>query len=597
MQRQTPVTSSWNLDSDEIASVTSEDLHENRPNRWIGAKSSWRHLTAEERQLWRSMQQLQGQDLAVHLYDAFALRSCRDPETLRGLTVRTDTGDEVVWAPPKIWTAWPLREHKVPQQSLIPRQNDEDDGFTYRKPEARLPRSELQEELGATILRLAKQRFSKRRWAADEASSDAERVGQADPLTQSSDMSGHEAPDLDSDRMQVDHATDRSCQDEGSSQRAKRRKRESSRTFRPVVSADDDRSYKLLDPCVGHILSRVDRILTILHNARVAGVSHLSDSSTGSDSDSQSSRKRRRGRGRLRRTSLPRERDTSNSVSSPGGGGDGGGGAAGPRRRGRPRKVHIPRDGETLEEMQIRVAREGHRRLPVTQKDRDRAFEEWLRKSDDSKSAHAEEMKQLVVAPEEVASNKESEDGYSTAATTRSHTNIDKKLRRWGLRDWSDVVGAAALAGFPEDVVRRTTRRCARLFGEGMVIRRLEETPLTRGRDLAVVDFEYRPERIAPFTSTSPGAAGPTGARAPGDYYDDLSHDDDDDDSPAPTLQQRRLASLASTPSPRGRRSRTQRPALLEGAVAASSGGSGEGERVGAGDDHDAGSYGGDEAD
>lgn len=80
----------WDLDSDEIASVTSEDLHNNRPNRWTGPKSTWRTLTKEERTVWQSMRQLADQDLATHLYDAFALkRQGRDPATAAGLTVKT----------------------------------------------------------------------------------------------------------------------------------------------------------------------------------------------------------------------------------------------------------------------------------------------------------------------------------------------------------------------------------------------------------------------------------------------------------------------------------------------------------------------------
>lgn len=89
MERAPPSTN-WDLESDEIASVTSEDLHANRSNRWTGPNPSWRTLTAEERLLWRSMQQLHNQDLALHLYDAFALkRAGRDGGTARSLTIRT----------------------------------------------------------------------------------------------------------------------------------------------------------------------------------------------------------------------------------------------------------------------------------------------------------------------------------------------------------------------------------------------------------------------------------------------------------------------------------------------------------------------------
>ena len=90
MEQEQPTTTNWDLDTDEIASVASEDLYENRPNRWTGPKSTWREFTKEERLLWRSMQQLVDRDLAVQLYDAFALkRQGRDQTTAQSLAVRT----------------------------------------------------------------------------------------------------------------------------------------------------------------------------------------------------------------------------------------------------------------------------------------------------------------------------------------------------------------------------------------------------------------------------------------------------------------------------------------------------------------------------
>jgi hypothetical protein len=89
----------WDLDSDEIASIASDELHENRPNRWTGPKSTWRHLTEEERMLWRSMKQLQDEDLSVHLYNAFALkRRAANPETAQELATTT-----VSFAPYNLW--------------------------------------------------------------------------------------------------------------------------------------------------------------------------------------------------------------------------------------------------------------------------------------------------------------------------------------------------------------------------------------------------------------------------------------------------------------------------------------------------------------
>ncbi|UNI23426.1 hypothetical protein JDV02_009244 [Purpureocillium takamizusanense] len=600
----------WDLDSDEIASVASEDLYRNRPNRWTGPKSSWRALTAEERHLWRSMRQLEHQDLAVHLYDAFALkRQGRDPATARMLTIQADNGNESVWAPPKQWTAWPLREKNVPQEHLVRRQDDEAEQFTIRREEIKaLPSADLQDELGAAILRLAKERFRKRkRWqlpvrasieseasppgpvqrefddddgGKQEDENEEEEEGASMPSSPPRPTMKHESGDDSTNMMQLD--SDGSAQGDASTRQSKRSKGpKEERTYEPMVSTNDELSYALLQPSVRHILSQLDKTLQVLHNARVAGLCYLSDSPSDSDSDSQAgittvttaaATPRKRSRGRPR--SIPRPGTASD-------------GAVTPRtsRRGRPRKVHVPREGETEDEMRLRVARESHRRLPCTPSDRDAAFEEWLRQGDErierrrtrsleTAKAEAEaeveaEGAQSTSAPEDTEAQDGSptggEDSYhydsDAAPGRRRHrpddgdgnddddegsSNLDRKIRRWGLRDWSDVVGAAALAGFPEDVIKRTTRRCADLFGETMVIRRLDEVPASRGPP-GFHTVEYRPERIRLSSSSPPGAASSAAVAA--------ASSSSSDEQVRPTLRQRRLASLASSPShtPRGR--------------------------------------------
>ncbi len=49
------------------------------------------------------------------------------------------------------------------------------------------------------------------------------------------------------------------------------------------------------------------------------------------------------------------------------------------------------------------------------------------------------------------------------------------------LRDWRNVLGAAALAGFPPQAVDRAARRCADLFGQSMELRTLTEGPVGQG--------------------------------------------------------------------------------------------------------------------
>jgi hypothetical protein len=90
MSRKTPADEWGDLDSDDIASVASDELHAHRPNRWTGAPSTWRNLTKDERMLWQSVARLRNEDLGVHLYNAFALkRQAKEPEGRKLLTVVT----------------------------------------------------------------------------------------------------------------------------------------------------------------------------------------------------------------------------------------------------------------------------------------------------------------------------------------------------------------------------------------------------------------------------------------------------------------------------------------------------------------------------
>ena len=74
------------LDTEEIASIASDELHEIRPNRWRGAKSTWRSLTNEETSMWAAIQRLEDQDLGIHLYNAFALKKrAKDPITAQDM--------------------------------------------------------------------------------------------------------------------------------------------------------------------------------------------------------------------------------------------------------------------------------------------------------------------------------------------------------------------------------------------------------------------------------------------------------------------------------------------------------------------------------
>ncbi|KAG8674754.1 hypothetical protein FPOAC2_00790 [Fusarium poae] len=458
----------WELDSDEIASIASEDLHAHRPNRWTGPKSTWRTLTEEDRLVWQSMKQVQDQDLAVHLYDAFALkRQGQNEATSQNLIVKTESGQDGVWAPPKLWTAWPLKHKYVHTQRLVDGQHDEDDRFTFRRQEEILPSTELEEEISATILRTAKRRFRRKKSRAAKQSVE-------DSLPQSIE-SGGSTPNVlsreSSAKPDTEEEDEKMVLDYGEAKPTRQRK--NPKTYEPVESTNDEASYALLRPSTRHILSKLDNALLILQNSREAGMNYVSDSSTEEESDNHSQSGQRKSRGRPRKIT---PEIASSASTSPAHGGK-------TSRRGRPRKIHVPLDGETQEEMAQRIARESHRKMPITTEDRDAAFEEWVRKGDE-----------IIERERSLSIKRARSQGTETGDESASGTNADRKRARLGLRDWSDVLGAAALAGFSGDVIARTARRCADLFGEGMVVRTLNEVPATQ--DKGTTSIEYRPEPV-----------------------------------------------------------------------------------------------------
>ncbi|KAG6180210.1 hypothetical protein E4U10_007601 [Claviceps purpurea] len=597
------------LDSDDIASVMSEDLYENRPNRWTGPRSTWRALVREERMLWRSMQQVVDQDLAVHLYNAFALkRRDLDARTAQGLTMKLGNGQEAIWAPPKVWTAWPLQERQVPPEGLFKEAEDEAEAFTLRRQETKLPSSELQEELGATILRMAKERFRRRQQQRQQREQEREqrqreRLRRQQQMSRSSSIApsietpsrpvslkfeesedetflsslppGRTGSSDDDEKVKLSWTSDDEYNDDDAdgdqegNEGSQPDPESPTQDYEPAVATDDQLSQQLLRPSIRHILTQLDRTLTVLHNSRVAGQIHIFDSSDSSmedDSDAAPAR----GRGRPRRMPQPGTRDTPPAAAAAKT-------AASPqRRRGRPPKVRVPLEGETMEEMQFRLARQSHRRLPVTEKDKEAAFLAWLEEGDQQmmREAQTQNQESPPLREQEPASPSSSHGGASPPSQPG---NMQRRLRKWGLRDWSDVLGAASLAGFSPDVIARSTRRCASLFNQGMSMRTLNEQPLSRGPGLTTT--EYRPKPVDTKirgraqgqglgNSVSPSSSSSAAAAAAALFSTDSDSDGDIDsesDTSGATLRSRKgvfsrsSVPLDSSPIRSRGRSRTRR--------------------------------------
>ncbi|OJZ87292.1 hypothetical protein ASPFODRAFT_159845 [Aspergillus luchuensis CBS 106.47] len=267
--------------------------HSYRPNRFRGPESTWRRLTAEERQNAQALEDIRARDLAAHLYNAYALR-VRAREIARRAT---ETNDQLLdemdtFAPPKRWTAWPLPSAEVPRPDEEVRKSL-DDAWTLRMQPDPRPSAELEESIMAFMLRTAKERFMAREWDYDSK-----------PFT------SHRRK-----RSASQHET----QDESTAWESEREGADGV-PLRPTVQTDDDKSRRQLRPLTRNILSRFDDLLLGLHRARKGGVaaddSSASDWQTDTESvmsgssprkrkvNSQRDRSLSRGRKRTRRSSF-----------------------------------------------------------------------------------------------------------------------------------------------------------------------------------------------------------------------------------------------------------------------------------------------------
>ena len=469
----------WDKDTAEIQSLDSDELHETRPNRWAGSASTWTTVTARDRGVYAALEGQRRADLAVHLYNAAALQRRRlqvviyisiflslyisrvvvaECVALRGVAGEKDArGRE--WSPGATWTAWPMRAREVPDDGLMARAADASGEGSAGVGMERWSTAKLEEEVSATILRYAKEKFLRR--------------GRGEPEDDGKDESQQRRQRGIMESIEAVDDTGGSSSSSSSSVKGGERKEGEEETggagSTPVPIADDEYSYALLRPASRRILTRLDDTLTILHNARVAGLQGASESSTDThDNDDEETEadgggkpRAQNKRGRPRRASPSRMQQRQRD----------------PRKGGRPRKVHVPREGETYRDMAIRIARESKRRLPTFYGD----------------GAQTEE---------DVRRRKERPRSESRASSATSKQDTEEGLARWALRDWRDVLGAAAMAGFAPSVIKRAAQRCATLFGQPMSIHTLPEQPAGPGAAGMMQTSTYTPSTLAAPSSS-----------------------------------------------------------------------------------------------
>ncbi|KAJ5610529.1 hypothetical protein N7510_007248 [Penicillium lagena] len=242
-------------------------LGSTRPNRWMGSRSTYKRVTANDRGAADSIIRNRARDLASHLYNAHAIRKRMDKQTSLNI---------------KRWVAWPMPAEKVPRVGEFIH-NHLDDPETWRMPPDPRLSAELEESIMAVMTRTAKERFQAREWDLTE-------------VKKSVDYDGK----MDSDPEDDDEIP-----------------------LRPVVLADDDQTRQHLRPLSRKVISRLDRVLVGLHQSMKGKIGEGSSSESSSDADSvisqasksvrSTSRSRSRGRKRARRNLRPEQPSGSRS--------------------------------------------------------------------------------------------------------------------------------------------------------------------------------------------------------------------------------------------------------------------------------------------
>ncbi|KAK0734796.1 hypothetical protein B0T26DRAFT_631486 [Lasiosphaeria miniovina] len=443
----------WDLDTDEIRSLDSEELHERRPNRWTGAPSTWASWTRQDRKTHAALETATAQDLAVHLYNAAALKRGR-----RGQQDEDEDRRRGKWVGER-WTAWPLPADEVPSDELLPRTLDKHQRATFRCPSPGFPGSHLEEEVSATMLRFAKERFLRRGLRSQEApavgSVETSDEGEAKDEDEGEAKDEDEGEAKDEDEDEDEEAEDEEGEDEDQEE-VESRPPSRAPAYTVVPSADDAQSYALLRPASRRILAKLDETLTILHNARASRPRSGDEDGTETDASPI-----KRGK-RSTRHATPKRKTGPAPIQQP------------PKGRvGRPRKAVIPLEGETEQDMLVRVARERKQRLPDFYHEKKEAEREAALRASTEQSRSA--------SPDSRASSRSgvaSRGSASRASSVLSDQSIvEGRVRKCLPRDWHHVMGAAAMAGFSPAVITRATQRCATLFGQGMTMHTLLEQP------------------------------------------------------------------------------------------------------------------------
>jgi hypothetical protein len=458
--------------------------------RFQGGHAIWRSYTAADRQIVESLEQIQNNDLAAHLYNAHALRRRvrRPKEGLAGLKdwqsgehwlkrgtelSYTDVSGEMQTnlVPSKDWTSWPLPPAKIPRTSkqtgLSTARSNKHEDWAIGAAETHNVGDEMRDELLATFLRLAKERWNTRE-AVDEPARKENHTTQSRSRSRSKSVKSARSQ-RSASRADVNmkddgdlKTADQDSEDEDEEtlghiiSRKRGRAAQPETILKPTFLADDERALKVLEPTIASVMGKLDELAIAVRRTR------LNHFGRGADSDKSSHSEFTSAAESSERTTRPSSRVRTESRAS---------------------STHSTRPAS-----RATSARAHHTELKTRLND-------YISISDGGSNSDAG----INAAHKPVPFRKRSRSGSTTDG--RSPSSNRDETWRLGLMDWSEVLGLAAVKGWDERVIARTAQRCATLFGETMSFAAFDERLATKP---STEPIQYTPSIIpAPNTKSA----------------------------------------------------------------------------------------------
>ena len=398
-----------------------------RPNLFEGRSDSWRNYNADDIGAYDAMITNRSRDLGAHLYNAYALQRRMRNTVLKD----TDVNKRKPLELPKRWTAWPVRAAKVPRLDETFR-NYMNHAGTMHMPLDERPSANLEECISTAMLKTGKDKYRAREWDYDDIKSDLdEKVDDNDQMvTEELEGKEYQGPM---------HST----------------------VMRPIIQLDDDKSLRQLRPLARNVISQVDKLLYGLHCAMKgrkyeegSGSEQSSDSDDGDDEDEDFEH------------GVEHEEDEEGIDED-----------------GRDEEGRDEEDEEDDEEQE-----EGNQ-FTGKKRDRSRSLSRGRKRvrtgSPHSRSPSRSVSTRASTEPdtEDESLSDTSRDSDQSYDSEESEEGNDYIKGRQRLRDWSEVLGLAAMMDIPSTAVMRASKRCADLFGEDMEFHTMAEGRVKKRRN------------------------------------------------------------------------------------------------------------------